>query len=216
MENSTRGRDVERPASRASLDPPKRLSSRQAQVSRGRQPGEASTPPRAGNRGATRSTNRSRLSIGGEPIDISQFRAIEVHTAAHCPVHGSRSNSVANDHAVDGQEGPLPDDLPLGSPPVRRVHISDLAANEVEQPLQPLARPFPNINSRETGKKSDHVTTVDTSRSTTSSPFSVFEPKTPKAMKLVFDLKSAPLVEETIKCVELIGPKISRPRSAVW
>jgi len=50
------------------------------------------------------------------------------------------------------------------------------------------------------------------------SPKTPFDPQTPKAMKLVFDKQSVPVMEMGLKCVEVSNANvaISRPKSAVW
>ncbi|KAH7166088.1 hydrolase, carbon-nitrogen family protein [Dactylonectria macrodidyma] len=166
-------------------------------------------------------------------IDLSQFRLIEDYPSANCPVHGSRSRSRARHghsssrHRTPATENPqAPSRQRAGSrptahnntpvPAVARLQYGEQAASRSTSDLSGLGRPAELAAPRGKPVVNDSVDT------TTPSPSSGQEPKTPIAMMLVSEMEDAPrMVNQPLlpplKCVERSAyPTIARPRSAVW
>ena len=190
---AARCQSSERPASRASARLPSAVrNSPRRTISRGRQPG-SDAPGAAATPDAQSLVEPVAvvLDTPEHPIDLSEFRLIEEFRSPNCPVHGPRSNCKNQSVAKHDNE-------------------SEKVAQATEVPLEAA-----------NADEDDSVAAVIAhyERPATISPgHAPFEPSTPKAMKLEFDLKSAPLVTESV--FKLGDPNgsgpIPRPKSAVW
>lgn len=224
--NSLRGRDADRPPSRAHNWSQRPSSRSNRTVSRGRQPlmTNQSTPSHEDRRAGRGQGTRSRPSGSTEPVDLSQFHLIEEYRSPDCPLHGSRSQSAAQN-----AESPQPPRrresngqthrITSRSPP-QRSHAPDRAQTSApvmtsfESVLLPVAGP----SKKPHDQVPDLSMSAESSTPSNPSPKTPFDPQTPKAMKLVFDKQSVPVMEMGLKCVEASNANvaISRPKSAVW
>lgn len=224
--NSDRGRAAERPGSRASLRPQQLSNINHSRtVSRGRQPypsqenttsrntPSGTTPSRAGQQSTERSSNKSRPSPSVEPVDLSQFVLIEEFPSMDCPMHGSRPGSKARNHGSNDDRRMQSTGPPRGSPPSRRAQTSDPYASAVQLPLRPVGYPLPSSSEiivTEVGAPPEASSTGSPS------PSSPREPRTPKALALIYDGDNASIPELSLKCIERTSAiHLSRPKSAI-
>lgn len=215
-----RGRAENRPASRSSSHQHHQSSKDMTrQVSRGRHP-EVHTPPRQNGWASLHPENRSKTA-GEADVELSHFRHIEEFTSPSCPIHGSRSHSEVHQdephghyHETYGHHGAHVNGASHGYPHPRPVLMNTLEQKSCEQ----AAPERPNSSSTKVLHSDRHSPGARASpRSKDSGTPLSFEPKTPKAMTLVFEPNSPQLSDSGLKSVEPNhGPSISRPKSAVW
>jgi protein N-terminal amidase len=215
--SSARGREKNLPANRSSVRQYHQSSDHVTrQVSRGRQP-DAHTPSRQSSRASLHPENRSKIAnqieIENEP---SNFRHVEGFTSLSCPIHGGQPHSEIHQNGPQRPSDELHShhDRSSASLHSRPALLTKLEQTGDEQ--APQERPK-SSGSRVVHSQKNNLGARASPRTIDAGTPSSFEPKTPKAMTLSFEVNSPQLSDRGLKCAEpKHQPSIPRPKSAVW